>query len=321
MGLSHRIKRSSLEVGDHIYAWRISYTYSHHGIYIGDDTVIHFTPHGVVSSSVDEFLRFWELGCSKLRLYKYSSKQISIVLKRGGTCTTAASDDGHTVVHRAKQLLENGFGTYNLRKRNCENFAVYCKTGLYVVKDGGEEDIAGLSTQVESVKCNAIVITTSVVPVIVIGAIIIAACCPPGVAVIGMGLSALAAANMVAQPAFSVISGGVVYHCKRRLEKDIGIRKDVKKKADVASTSKAASAYTSSSEEEEGGGEEEEDYLQNWTTEEYTDGSAMEAIIPSPSLQLLIDLSHHCVPGGYCPDALPIVPYIKKDKARILYGF
>ncbi|EYU18127.1 hypothetical protein ABFS82_10G062400 [Erythranthe guttata] len=214
--LSHRnrIKRSSLEVGDHIYAWRIAYIYSHHGIYIGDDTVIHFTTHGVISSSVDEFLSFWEVGRSKLRRYKYSSKCSSVVLKPRGTCTTAASDDGATVVHRAKKLLEHGFGSYDLGKRNCENFAVYCKTGLRVANGGSGEDIAGLSAQVASFTCKAVVGTAVGVPLILLAAIAATA-----------GTEGIVVISVLAS--YAVIFGGVVYYCIRRCDKDIGMRDDV----------------------------------------------------------------------------------------------
>ncbi|KAK4766850.1 hypothetical protein SAY86_014601 [Trapa natans] len=52
---------------------------------------------------------------------------------RGGTCTLAVSDQSDIVVHRANYLLENGFGCYNVFKNNCEDFAIYCKTGLLVL--------------------------------------------------------------------------------------------------------------------------------------------------------------------------------------------
>ncbi|CAN6362937.1 unnamed protein product [Urochloa humidicola] len=41
--LSNRIERSELKPGDHIYTWRTAYSYAHHGIYVGDNKVIHFT--------------------------------------------------------------------------------------------------------------------------------------------------------------------------------------------------------------------------------------------------------------------------------------
>ncbi|XP_024021359.1 uncharacterized protein LOC21402649 isoform X2 [Morus notabilis] len=40
--LSHEIDRSMLIPGDHIYTYRWGYIYSHHGIYVGGDRVVHF---------------------------------------------------------------------------------------------------------------------------------------------------------------------------------------------------------------------------------------------------------------------------------------
>ncbi|KHN08744.1 hypothetical protein glysoja_032159 [Glycine soja] len=54
---------------------------------------------------------------------------------RGGTCTTASSDPTEAVLCRASFLLKKGFGGYHLFKINCEDFAMYCKTGLLVVTD------------------------------------------------------------------------------------------------------------------------------------------------------------------------------------------
>ncbi|CAN4108456.1 unnamed protein product [Withania somnifera] len=34
------------------------------------------------------------------------------------------------VIHRAMHLLQNGFGNYDVFQNNCEDFALYCKTGL-----------------------------------------------------------------------------------------------------------------------------------------------------------------------------------------------
>ncbi|VVA38676.1 PREDICTED: NC [Prunus dulcis] len=41
--LSNMISREELRAGDHIYAYRRGHTFSHHGIYVGKDLVIHFT--------------------------------------------------------------------------------------------------------------------------------------------------------------------------------------------------------------------------------------------------------------------------------------
>nr|XP_043630436.1 protein LEAD-SENSITIVE 1-like [Erigeron canadensis] len=43
---SHKVDPTKIKAGDHIYAWRTAYTYSHHdssGIYVGTNKVVHFT--------------------------------------------------------------------------------------------------------------------------------------------------------------------------------------------------------------------------------------------------------------------------------------
>ncbi|EYU24269.1 hypothetical protein ABFS82_07G081300 [Erythranthe guttata] len=279
--LSHRIEKSSLKAGDHIYSWRAAYSYSHHGIFMGGDRVVHFTRDGVLSSSLEDFL-----DGTKLRLYRYDSKPESVIVKLRGTCTTAVSDDEATVIYRANYLLENGFGRYNLLKKNCENFATYCKTGLLVVKDDDEEGMAGLSAQVASVKCKAVVITAFAVPVIIMGAIEGAS---PAAA-----FSAFAAAQLAVPATFAIVAGGVVFYCVRRCRADIGMRKDVKEVSveDLNKYKEEAAMevgnITSSRELDN----------RNWTM---TTTKPMEICIPSTSLQLLTQISQHCVPGGYFP--------------------
>ncbi|GMY24545.1 protein LEAD-SENSITIVE 1 [Fagus crenata] len=166
--LSNKIGRDNLKPGDHIYTWR-RHIYSHHGIYVGEGKVIHFTQSrgegqaigkgtllnriivssspsnpldipcpicgdqskldGVISSCIDCFL----LG-GDLYLFEYGVKPAFFLAKvRGGTCTLASSDLPKEVIHRASYLLQNGFGVYDICKNNCENFAIYCKTGLVVI--------------------------------------------------------------------------------------------------------------------------------------------------------------------------------------------
>ncbi|KAL3729187.1 hypothetical protein ACJRO7_026305 [Eucalyptus globulus] len=164
--LSNKIKRDQLKPGDHIYSWRHFYLYSHHGIYVGEGKVIHFTQgagheigrgtvldriissscptppisteceicgdqsrlDGVISSCIDCFL-----SGGNLYLFEYGvSPVFYLASARGGTCTLAKSDPPEDVLHRASYLLQNGFGSYNLSNNNCEDFAIYCKTGLLV---------------------------------------------------------------------------------------------------------------------------------------------------------------------------------------------
>ncbi|CAA0813429.1 NC domain-containing protein-related [Striga hermonthica] len=164
--LSNKIGRDELKPGDHIYSWRHSYLYAHHGIYMGEEKVIHFTrgagheigtgtvldrfifsssptnksgltcpacgdqskSDGVISSCLDCFLSGGDL-----YLFQYGvSIPVFLANARGGTCTLANSDPPGDAVHRAEYLLQNGFGGYNIFRNNCEDFAIYCKTGLLV---------------------------------------------------------------------------------------------------------------------------------------------------------------------------------------------
>ncbi|KAF8097935.1 hypothetical protein N665_0279s0064 [Sinapis alba] len=190
MGLfSKKISRDDLKPGDHVYAWRNAYIYSHHGIYIGDGEVIHFTrgdgpsiregsvldkiivssvtnhggrynpcpncekrsnTRGVISSCLDCFLSRGDL-----HLFKYNVSLATFMTKlRGGTCTIAPSDPSDEVISRAKfLLLRNGFGEYHLFKNNCEDFAVYCKTSLVV----GKSYVLGRNGQANTVGAAACV--------------------------------------------------------------------------------------------------------------------------------------------------------------------
>ncbi|XP_072965319.1 protein LEAD-SENSITIVE 1-like [Typha angustifolia] len=179
--LSNRIKKERLKAGDHIYSWRTAYVYAHHGIYVGDGKVIHFTrgrgqevgtgtaldlillssgpnrsgipcpncitqineSHGVVSSCLNCFL-----AGGVLYRFEYGvSPALFLAKARGGTCTLATSDPDEIVVRRANRLLSNGFRCYNVFKNNCEDFAIYCKTGLLVAEQG----VVGQSGQAISI--------------------------------------------------------------------------------------------------------------------------------------------------------------------------
>ncbi|XP_013615821.1 PREDICTED: uncharacterized protein LOC106322252, partial [Brassica oleracea var. oleracea] len=106
--------------------------------------------HGVISSCLDCFLAGGDL----LR-FEYSVSPALFMSKlRGGTCTTAASDPSEEVISRAEfLLLRNGFGEYHVFENNCEDFAMYCKTGLVV----GRSYVLGRSGQVNSVSAAACV--------------------------------------------------------------------------------------------------------------------------------------------------------------------
>lgn len=84
---------------------------------------------GVALSCVECFL-----GNGSLYRFEYEVTPLAFLIKlRGGTCTTAGSDPPRAVIHRAMYLLQNGFGNYDVFKNNCEDFAIYCKTGLLIL--------------------------------------------------------------------------------------------------------------------------------------------------------------------------------------------
>ncbi|CAN0879371.1 Protein LEAD-SENSITIVE 1 [Linum grandiflorum] len=227
--LSNRIPKESLKPGDHIYSWRTAYVYAHHGVYIGDDKVVHFTrggqevgtgtvldiilvssgparsrvpcstcpsregSNGVVLSCLNCFL-------SGGILYRFEyavTPALFLAKARGGTCTLAVSDPDDVVVHRAKFLQENGFGCYNVFKNNCEDFAIYCKTGLLVV----DQTTMGQSGQ--------------------------------AVSIIGGPLAAVLSTplRLLTTNVYGMAATAVSVYCVSRYAADIGMRKDVMKVA------------------------------------------------------------------------------------------
>ncbi|XP_077218508.1 NC domain-containing protein-like protein [Tasmannia lanceolata] len=225
--LSNKIQRDDLKAGDHIYSWRNAYIYAHHGIYMGGNKVIHFTRgagqevgtgtvldhvlfssspspldspcqicgdqtmlNGVISSCIDCFLSGGDL-----YLFQYGVSPAFFIAKaRGGTCTLAASDPPDDVLHRATYLLQNGFGVYHIFKNNCEDFAIYCKTGLLVVTSIS----VGRSGQAASFVAAATAVVSSPLRFLTTSF--------PGLTVVACGL-----------------------YCISRLVADIGIRRDVAK--------------------------------------------------------------------------------------------
>ncbi|KAJ0602447.1 putative LRAT domain-containing protein [Helianthus annuus] len=158
---SQKVKRTDLEKGDHVYTWRKN-IYTHHGIFIGEgklihlvnpkaDGILHFSATSRLSSSgrtpcptsncgsekvAGSGVRVSCIDCfkkkGKLYRFKYEASREFLVAKlRGGTCTTARSDPPEEVIHRATYLYENGYLEYDLMNNNCEDFALYCKTGLW----------------------------------------------------------------------------------------------------------------------------------------------------------------------------------------------
>lgn len=145
---------------------------------------------GVISSCLDCFLS----GC-ELYLFEYGvSTAIFVAKVRGGTCTLAKSDPVDHVLYRAKFLLQNGFGAYDVFKNNCEDFAIYCKTGLLIFTSVS----LGRSGQATSFVAAATAVVSSPLRFMTTSF--------PGLAVVGCGI-----------------------YCLSRLVSDIGVRRDVTK--------------------------------------------------------------------------------------------
>ncbi|KAJ0914417.1 putative LRAT-like domain-containing protein [Helianthus annuus] len=231
--LSNRVERSKIKAGDHIYTYRAVFAYSHHGIFVGGNKVVHFTrdpvtrsdtnapsgsyngtselpsscstypdcgfrqPNsGVILSCLDCFLQN-----GALYTFEYGVTPTFFLAKvRGGTCTTATSDGPGTVIHRAMYLLQNGFGNYDVFQNNCEDFALYCKTGILMVEKSG----LGRSGQASSM----------------LGA--------PLAALLASPLKLLIPSPMSSVGVATVTAG---MYCVSRYATDIGVRTDVVKVA------------------------------------------------------------------------------------------
>jgi len=114
--------------GDHIYVKRKTRFYTHHGIYIGEGKVIHFT--GSVREKVDpevcetDLARFLKGETLKRRNYQ---KRLSAT---------------ETICIAKKQLSNKNF---SMIWNNCEHFATYCTTGKKKSRQV-KRALSGLST-------------------------------------------------------------------------------------------------------------------------------------------------------------------------------
>lgn len=107
-----RLTEEDLILGDHIYVRRGGLLYSHHGIYAGEGTVIHFKGEdqkkrdpAVIMTEIENFLNG-----GKLRRRNYKERL----------------PDFESLRIAREHLSKKG---YSLRVNNCEHFATYCATG------------------------------------------------------------------------------------------------------------------------------------------------------------------------------------------------
>ena len=133
---NHVVRKEDLKPGDHIYTYRRHGLYAHHGIYLGADQeeceVVHVSSveksksnATVIGTTLKEFL-----ADGTLRLVAYDSPVVTRMMKRFGSCHCNESRPAKEVIQTAKEYLSHPetWGSYNLFRRNCEHFAVYCKT-------------------------------------------------------------------------------------------------------------------------------------------------------------------------------------------------
>ncbi|XP_047266626.1 heat shock cognate 70 kDa protein 2 [Capsicum annuum] len=247
----NKIKEGELHIGDHIYTWRYGYIYAHHGIYVSRDIVIHFNPAprqevetgtaldgiifssstsrrsesqcpicgdrsrnaGVISTCLECFL-----SGGKLYRFKYGVSKSVFYAQVRGTCTLATTDSSEDVIHRAETLLaNNSFGNYKLFKNNCEDFAIYCKTGYNPHFGAGGR---GASGQVAALSAAAKAPVVSTLHSAWTGYILLSAASAfggPGPLPIGITFAG-----------FPVLFAGMSY-CFYRYLSDVGVRKDLKK--------------------------------------------------------------------------------------------
>lgn len=142
-------KKVLAEKGDIIGVDRKDYgvPYKHYGIYIGNNEVIHYTSDNLFNkntisrTSMDKFMnandKYFILDCengSKSQ-YMMPSNIVLSNIKSGfgiGMPTKLRKlieiYSPEEIVIRAKKCI--GEGQYNLAFRNCEHFAIWCKTGI-----------------------------------------------------------------------------------------------------------------------------------------------------------------------------------------------
>ncbi|EDO37343.1 predicted protein [Nematostella vectensis] len=126
-----------LNAGDHIFVPRCG-SYSHHGIVTANGEVIHFqTPMEIPQPDpadcrvVKTELALFLGSDKEFYIYRYGVSEQEILQNKmpKGTYSTKCSDPSEVVLERAHRLLREGFGHFNIVGNNCEDLAIFCKTG------------------------------------------------------------------------------------------------------------------------------------------------------------------------------------------------
>lgn len=150
-------EKSELRPGDHIYAWKMGFTYSHHGVVVHTQdcapdcahdriaccSVVHFRPPSGDERGAIEVVSLADFGqCRGICHCRYGVPSAEFYIRRSGSCSTQAADPWPLTVIRALSLLEweslaVGEASeaslvqveYNLLRKNSELLACWCKLG------------------------------------------------------------------------------------------------------------------------------------------------------------------------------------------------
>lgn len=141
--------------GDHLCVDRGFY--SHHGICIGQDKVVHFTSKLKIWSNVKETSLHAFKGAGSILVvdneYRFrggyrgddpSESLLTVLPLPGSEWFYTEADPPHVVVARALRAV--GQGGYNLLIKNCEHFAVWCRTGIWYSEQVREVITKGFSS-------------------------------------------------------------------------------------------------------------------------------------------------------------------------------
>ena len=133
-----------------IERWNPFKSYYHYGIYSGNNNVIHYisdsdddttTPY-IAETSIERFLHNQPLGDVDVKFFPESKKVLDVILKKKASNLDSYKQlveifaDYHfysdrETLRRARNALNGESWTgYRLTTKNCEHFAIWCKTNV-----------------------------------------------------------------------------------------------------------------------------------------------------------------------------------------------
>lgn len=103
-----------MQMGDHLYVPRLGF--KHHGIYLGDGSVIEYGGKGAGRMSV-----------RRVRLFDFARGARRVFVRGYPEGTTLSPEE--TVALAFERLHEQDYDVFN---NNCEHLAYWCKTGRHL---------------------------------------------------------------------------------------------------------------------------------------------------------------------------------------------